>query len=209
MCPAAPATVLTPGNAGVPNLETALPAGGYATGGTPQTVSFTGTNALGEVRFTGTLTFAVYRETATGFLDFLFQVHNNSTSREGIEFVSNTDYSHNFTDVTYLQRASTGFVAGSRAPILADRSTDGAIVNFDFLGSNAISPNRTSRELVIHTHAPNFAPGTTHLIDGGVATVVSVGPRPGPEPASIVLFGGCFAGIASWGAWQRKTKLAP
>jgi hypothetical protein len=190
------ATPLTPGGNVVPSAEAALPAGSYAFA--PVTVNITGVNALGQTRFTGTLTFAVYREAATGFLDFLYQYTNSGTSRDPIEHVSSTDFFHNLTDVTRItQTAPSGFVLGQVPPFAATRSPgEGDVVSFDFNTPNNIPRNKTSQVLVIHTHATDFGLGTSSVIDGAVASVITRSPRNGPEPATLTLFGGGLLGLA-------------
>jgi len=213
--PTAQATALNPGDSLAPTLEASLPAGAYATGGGPLSAPFTGNNALGQHRFTGILTFAVYREAATGFLDFLFQVQNKTTSVSGIEHVANTDFTGSVVNATYLGTASSGFASGGNAPNLAIRSIDGGGVSFDFsVAGNVINPGNTSRELVIHTNATTFTPGSTSLIDGGVASLQTFSPNSSsfgptnPEPSTWLLFAGCFLGLAGCWAWERR-KLVP
>src|SRR5438128_1441949 len=82
----ASATPLLPGTMVIPSPEAALPAGSYFVA--PTSVSVTGINALGQNRFTGTLTFAVYRESATGFLDFLYQYHASTSSADPVEHLA-------------------------------------------------------------------------------------------------------------------------
>jgi hypothetical protein len=213
--PAVQATVLTPGDSLAPTLEVSLPAGAYATGGGPFITSFTGNNALGHHRFSGTPTIAAYREPATGFRDLLYQVQNNSTSVSGIEHVASTDFTSSFVNATYLGAASSGFASGGNTPNLAIRSIDGGGVSFNFSqAGNVIQPGNTSRELVIHTHATTVTAGRTSLFDGGVASLETFSPVAGcsaptsPEPSAWLLFTGRFAGLAAWSAWRRR-KLLP
>jgi len=193
--PAIQATPLTPGSQVVPSAEAALPAGSYVF--SPTTVSITGLNALGETRFTGTLMFAVYRESATGFLDFLYQYQNNIGSRDAVEHLSLTDFASVTTDVTHLMTAPTGFGSGTVVPPLATRSFGlGSVVSFDFPTPSSIAAGQTTEVLAIHSNANQFDLGTANLIDGGVASVVTRGPRSAPEPATFTLFGGCLLGLA-------------
>jgi hypothetical protein len=99
MVPAAQATPLLPGGQVSPSPEAAVAAGSYAFG--PTTVPITGTNALGQTRFTGTLTFAVYRESSTGFLDFLYQYHA-ATSQDPVQRAAMTDFSSASTNVNFI-----------------------------------------------------------------------------------------------------------
>jgi hypothetical protein len=176
--------------------ETSLPAGSFFFG--PENLTITGVNALGQTRFTGTLTFAVYRESATGFLDFLYQYHSNASS-DPVQHVSTTDFSlPTTTDVRRITgTAPTGFVLGTRVPTDATRSGGtGGVVSFDAPTPNSIAPGETSQVLVINTNATNIVPGTTNFIDGAIATVVTQSPRNSPEPATLTLFGGGLLGLA-------------
>jgi hypothetical protein len=206
-CSTAGATPLAPGTQVVPSPEAALPAGSYFV--SPSTLSVTGVNALGQTRFTGTLTFAVYRESATGFLDFLYQYHA-LTSHDPVQHITTIDFAKSTTDVTHITTtAPAGFVRGTQVPNDATRSVDGSVVAFDFTTPNSIPAGRTTHVLVIHTNATNVLPGATNLIDGAVATVRTLGPRSSPEPATLTLFGGGLLGLAGSVFWRRKTPLFP
>jgi hypothetical protein len=192
--PAVHGTPLAPGSQVVLSAEAALPAGSYAF--SPTTAAISGVNALGEIRFTGTLTFAVYRESATGFLDFLYQYHNNTSARDPVQQLSMTDFASVSTDVTHLTTTPTGFTSGTVIPQIATRSFGfGSVVSFDFPTPNSIAPGQTTEVLVIHTNATQFDLGTTNLIDGGVASVITRSPRSAAEPATLTLFGGGLLGL--------------
>jgi hypothetical protein len=202
----ADATPLAPGAEVTPSAERTLPAGSYFVG--PSTEPVTGVNALGHVWFSGTLTFAVYRESATGFLDFLYQYHA-STSQGRVQHLSTIDFGKFSADVTYLKTklAPSGFVPGTFAPIDAARSTrHGSVISFDFLSPNSIRAGRTTQVLVIHTNATGVVPGATGLIDGRVATVPTLAPRGSPEPATLTLFGGGLLALAGSIVWRRRSS---
>jgi len=197
--PAAQGTPLLPGSQVIPSAEAALPVGSYSF--SPTMVAISGVNALGEIRFTGTLTFAVYRESATGFLDFLYQYHNDPSARDPVERLSLTDFASVSADVTHLTTTPTGFASGTVVPQLATRSFGaGSVVAFDFPTPNSISPGQTTEALVVHTNATQFELGTTNLIDGGIASVVTRGPRSAAEPATFMLFAGCLLGLIGFAA---------
>ena len=73
LAPPAQATLLVPGAGPTPLAPgtPSLPPGSIVSnGGVVSIDTFTATDAQGRVHFTGSLHFAVYKESATGFLDF-------------------------------------------------------------------------------------------------------------------------------------------
>jgi hypothetical protein len=190
----------------VPSAEASLPAGSFVFAALNQAI--TGTNALGQTRFMGTLTFAVYRESATGTLDFLYQYRD--ASGDPVEHVSTTDFGTFSANVTHLTTtAPTGFVLGTVTPTDATRNFSG-VISFDTTIPGAIKPSETSQVFVIHTNATQIVPGTTSLIDGGIATVVTRGPTTAPEPATLTLFAGGLLGLGGlFGRrWKKGTAAA-
>jgi hypothetical protein len=189
----------------IPSPEAALPAGAYLVA--PTSVPVTGLNALGEIRFTGTLTYAVYTEAATGFLDFLYQYHAAS-SVDPVQHLAMTDFAGFTTDVTHLTAAPAGFAAGTLIPDSASRSpAPGSVVSFDYITPNSIGPGATTETLAVHTNAILTAPGTTNIIDGAITSIVTLGPRSAPEPATLTLFGGGLLGLVGC-MWRRMRTTA-
>jgi hypothetical protein len=201
------ATVLAPGGAAEPVSAEALPAGSIVSnGGNVALVSFTGIDAQGHTRYQGTLYFAVYQEAATGYLDFLYQIQNSKKSHDSLERTTNVDFSAaaGFVDAGYLAGgAPAGFLKGSRAPSTADLSDDSSVVGFNFPSgkSSSIGPGVTTDVYVISTHVKAFRAGSTSILNGAAVTVSTF--APGPEPSALVLFGGCFLGLAGWAGWRR------
>jgi hypothetical protein len=206
--PAAHATVMSPGGGAeaIGGLA-ALPSGSIiSNGGNVSIATISGLDAQGHARYTETIYFAVYKEAATGYLDFVYQVANSKKSHDSINRVTNVDFSSasSYLDATYLTKnAPAGFLGGKIAPSTADLSSDSSVVGFNFPSGKgtAIAPGTTTDVFVIRTHSKTFRAGSTSTIDGAVATVGTF--APGPEPSTIVLFAGCFLGLAGWAGWRR------
>jgi len=207
LAPCSASADLLPGGHAVPTAVSALPAGAYIFA--PTTVHVVARNALNQINFTGNLTYAVWREQSTGFLDFLYQFHNDSTSKNPVEHISTTDFATVTTNVEEITgTAPSGFVLGSVVPDDATRSPgDGGVVAFNFPTPHSIPKNGTTRVLVISTNATQIEQGTTSLIDGAVATVITEAPVPIPEPGSLTLVCGGVLGLA--GVSYRRRRLLP
>ena len=61
--------------------------------------------------------------------------------------------------------------------------------------------------LIIKTDAQSFGAGNISLLDSGTANVA--GYAPNPEPASLVLFGSCFAGLCGMSLLRLRRKTVP
>ena len=168
-------------------------------------VSFLLTDALGTHTAQGTIESMVYDRTGgsgSPLLDFYYQVANGAATADGpdaVLSVSSTSFKGWLTNVGYLSAPA----GGTDAPTTVDRSTSGGTVTFSsFLGGGpgqGIQPNETSRWLLISTNATLYQPGSTQVLDGGQASVVTF--APGPEPAAIAFFG---IGLLITGALLRK-----
>ena len=153
----------------------------------------------------GTLISAVYRENASGTLDFYYQVVVNTTSTNcgganqpachALTRHTNTDFNHAGPTITTWV-ATRGdavgpFSAGTAFPITADRNAAGDVVGFSFsppVGA-AIQPGQTSAILIVSTDAHSFTNGTTSVLDGGFATVSAYEPDPTVPPVISKTFG--------------------
>jgi hypothetical protein len=198
----AQATPLLPGSTVVPDSIA-------FTGGESilASVSRTFTSSIGD--YSGTLVAAVIRESANplGGLTFIYQVFNNATSKVGIRAETNSFFGGFLTNVHWALNGSAlaGFADGLRIPLTATRSGNGDVVGFNFgpPETNFVNPGESSRVLVIRTDAPDYIPGFSSVIDGGVATVDTFQPAQAPEPASLLLFGG---GLLGFGAMIRRRR---
>jgi PEP-CTERM motif-containing protein len=193
-----------------------------APGGTvvPDSIAFTGgesilasvsrtfTSSVGD--YTGTLVAAVIREAANplGGLTFIYQVFNDATSKVGLRAETNSFFGDFLTNVHFALNGSflSGFTDGLRVPLSSTRSGNGDVVGFNFgpPDTNFVQPGESSRVLVIRTNAPDFEPGFSSVIDGGVDTVDTFQPTGvAPEPASLLLFSG---GLLGFGAMMRRRR---
>jgi hypothetical protein len=194
-----------------------------APGGTvvPDSIAFTGGESiLASVSrtftstvndYSGILVAAVIREAANplGGLTFIYQVFNDATSKVGLRAETNSFFGSFLTNVHFALNGSflSGFTDGLRVPLSSTRSNNGDVVGFNFgpPDTNFVQPGESSRVLVIRTNAPDFEPGFSSVIDGGVDTVDTFQPTTGaaPEPASLLLFSG---GLLGFGAMMRRRR---
>jgi hypothetical protein len=96
---------------------------------------------------------------------------------------------------------------GTVQPGTVDRSSGvGAVVTFDFLGADALTPGTTSDILVIETNDTNVLPGLTSAQDGSTVTEAAFAPVLGsgtPEPSTIFLF---VSGLLAIGMFSHFHK---
>jgi|tagenome__1003787_1003787.scaffolds.fasta_scaffold20814548_2 hypothetical protein len=220
--PTARAAVLLPGGTTIPTpLLPGAPAGTLLASSTQPFVTAT---------YTGTLNAAVYRD-ASGRVDFYYQVVNTTPSgfpapSTGLEAtnparLTNIPFSYippSGPNVPYhvdvYQRADSpgaSFTSGTVASTTADRSTNGAVVAFNFgldggTGGGLIAPGLSSFVVIARTNAVDFRTGISNIIDGSVTSLSTFAPAgaPVPEPASLLLFGTALTAVS--GLARRRLK---
>jgi hypothetical protein len=205
------ASILVPGAPSVPlDPINVLPAGSIVSNGGNVTVTpFTGL-FNGHIAIQGTLYLAVYQEAGTGFLDFLYQVQLNKISQDALLRQTAADFrpAAGFVDASYIRGGGpvpTGFLnlKPETVPTSADLSSDGSTVGFNFgHGQQGLGPGTTSVVYMIRTHTKGFRAGGGTLISRETINNPPVF-APGPEPSTLVLFAGCFLGLAGWTGWRR------
>jgi hypothetical protein len=195
VAPWASANVIAPGTSNTPDLLTPVGA----------TLADTGAVSFSNGLVSGTVEEIVLRDTATGFLDFVYAIHNTGTDN----IVRSTTAAFNIgatfiTDVGFDPTSLTNLLgnAASVAPLTVDRNGSGSTVGFNF-GLLAFVPGSDTFNLVVDTNASFFTSGTLSFIDGGTGTVTGFAPTTAPEPASLALMG---AGIIFCARLLRRKK---
>ncbi len=154
----------------------------------------------------GTLLSAVYQN-PSGTLDFYYQVANSAGSATAIARETDTSFAGWVTQVGFRVDAVGAFVAGTVAPITADRNGNGTVVGFQFNPPDGakILPGTTSNTLVISTLATNFVAGNAAVIDGGTQTVGAFQPAGNvPEPATFGMIGAGLLALAGIRRMRRS-----
>jgi len=163
-----------------------------------------GTQVVTRDTFSGTARFAVYKDTLTGGLDFLYQFTNapGALHSDPLSQFTMVDFTGFTTDVYYRTDAVSGqfgnFLAassnGGESPDQARRNTPNT-VGFDFQATlPALQTGSTSAVVIIKTNATQFHAGQFTVQDGDVVALAAY--APGPEPSSIVLFGTMLFGVS-------------
>ena len=190
---AASANIIGPGGSGAPDM---LSPSGIILADTGIETFTTGPFLSGTTRE------IVITDSITGDLDFIFAIHNDSTSTDGIGRSTTAAFTGYLTDVGYNPLSTIdllGFVS-TIIPTTVDRSFAGDTIGFNF-GILGFPPGASSFDLIIETNATQFSGGILNFIDGGVAQVP--GFAPSPEPASLALMG---AGIVFCARLLRRKK---
>jgi hypothetical protein len=103
-----------------------------------------------------------------------------------------------------FQDATTGTNTG----IGATRTSSGGTVAFNFFGSPSVAPGQTSYVFLIKTDALGYKTGQTTVSNGADGTFSGTF-APTPEPASVLLLGGCFAGLGLGYVYRRARRVRP
>jgi hypothetical protein len=154
---------------------------------------------------------AVYLE-AGGTLDFAYQVNVTSNGSKGnVATFSVGDFSNVSTDVA-LTNGLMPFPVGNTTLTTASRSADGSTLFFNPIAS--LTAGATSFVALVRTDATQFDQfGSTTFVTstggsfGIQSTFEPIAPNV-PEPMTMVLWGGSFAGLALAGALRRRKAHA-
>jgi hypothetical protein len=163
-----------------------------------ETVPFNGTNGLSQVVFSGNLYAAVYQNTTTKFLTFVYQFENSSGSPDSILRLTSSSFTGFTTAVGQSTLDLLGGTGAVNAASTADRNTPD-VVGFNFLDN----PGTESDLFYVTTNATSYTPGSVSLIDGGVASLVAYAPAV-PEPSTIAAFMVMGLGILALAVRARR-----
>jgi hypothetical protein len=203
----AQAVPLPPG--GTVSLPTAVESGmlvGY------MSIPFTFGSPSSATRIVGRFNEAVYLE-AGGTYDFAYQVSVTANGSHGnVANFSVADFTNVLTNVASTNGGPNGlmpFPLGNNALNTASRSADGSTLTF--VPTSPLRANSTSYVALVRTDATSFdqfgSVTFTNSSTGGSfgisGTFEPIAP-PVPEPVTLVLWGGSFAGLACIGALRRR-----
>lgn len=154
-------------------------------------------------------------KTATGSLDFFYQVHNLSGS-DDLEQIAVSSFTGRTTDVGIYTGSVTALTpngtSGGTAPnagvggYAVSRTANGSAIDYNFTGTN-VGPNSYSAILYVATNATSYESGKITLQDDSSVFGKNLGPAT-PEPSSMVLVGLGAMGLIGYGLRRRKAMGA-
>jgi hypothetical protein len=137
-----------------------------------------------------------------GTLDFFYQLSVTSGT-DTIGRITMSSFGGFLTSVGYSTDVFGPFVAGTRIPDTADRTTDPVVgFNYTVPPTDVISAGQTTDVLVISTNAKFWKSGTASPHDGSGAIVPSFAPAV-PEPTTMALLGGGLLALAGIRRYRR------
>jgi hypothetical protein len=175
---------------------------GLFTGGPLASVSGTVTSTViggGTRTFNATYASAVFTDSITHDLDFVYSVKINSTTNSDIiDGLSMSDFDG------FLQSIVADTTSGVAPDSIANELN--GTVNITFNTAGGLTAGESSETIGLRTNATNFASGTFSAIDDSVANFQGFQPAAAtPEPSSIVLFGSGL--LAAAGAIRRRMTV--
>lgn len=198
-----------------PASATLLPPGGSVIAspftGAPGTLLISNTSpftsVLGAADFSGTVTEAVYQDSVTNLMDFVYQFETNATDLKAIEQMTVASYAGYLTDVYQSTGPGTAFgpfVDGDKISTSVTRPVDSTISWNDSWGPGAI----TSAIFLIKTDANAYQPGTISFINQGTATLTGFfAPASVPEPTFYGVLGFALLGVV-WASRRAKVSAS-
>jgi hypothetical protein len=157
--------------------------------------------------FFGTARSAVYQETATGYLDFLYQFTNDAGSSESVGRITASQFGSFMTDVFQTSSAGGIFLTGDTPAERVDRGANGDVLGFTFvLDGGRLDPGQSSFILQARTTATSYKSGFMGIIDGSGGSAPGFVPAV-PEPSTYAMM---LAGLGLLGFMvRRKAGAAP
>jgi hypothetical protein len=144
---------------------------------------------------TGTYEEVVFMDQFTGGLDFVYAIHNNTSSGlDAIGRSTTTDFTGFSTNVGF-DTTATNLLGNTptQKPLFVDRSGSGDSIGFQFAPPSPLVSTfiggTDSFNLVIETDALYVTSGVINFIDGGAAGFPGYAPLLTPEPSSYLLMG--------------------
>ena len=178
LAPLAQASVLGNGQTAPPDLLT--PSG---------TELATTSGSITTPTFTTLFTASVFSDPTNTFcvncLDFVYRFTNNGPDVN--ERYSAFNFGGFMVDVGY-NPSTSGVI-----PSTVDRSSDGKVIGFNFIGNDTVTTGKNTAVLVIETNATKFEPGLLSAQDGTAGDGMAFQPFVVPEPSSLAMFG-----VACW-----------